>query len=62
MVATGHTPLAIIYHVIKDGAVSKSVGADDLDNLNPERLIRDLVKRLERMGHRVILEPNQDAA
>jgi len=33
-----------------------------LDNLNPERLIRDLVKRLERMGHRVILEPNQDAA
>ena len=61
LVATGHTLLVIIYHVIKDGAVYNELGADYLDNLNPERLTRYLVKHLERMGHRVILEPNQDA-
>jgi transposase len=62
LVATGHTLLVIIYHVIKDGAVYNELGADYLDNLHPERLTRYLVKRLERLGHRVILESNLDAA
>jgi hypothetical protein len=54
--------LVIIYHVIKDGAVYEELGADYLDNLHSERLTRYFVKRLERLGHRVILESNQGAA
>jgi transposase len=62
LVATAHTLLEIISYVIKDGVVYEELGADYLDHLHPERLTRSLVKRLERLGHRVILESNQDAA
>jgi hypothetical protein len=37
------------------------LGADFLDRLEPERLTRQLVKRLEALGHKVILEPEQAA-
>ena len=30
--------------------------------LDPERLTRQLVKRLEKLGHQVMLDPQQDAA
>jgi hypothetical protein len=32
------------------------------DRLDPERVTRQLVKRLEQLGHKVTLEPRQDAA
>jgi hypothetical protein len=32
------------------------LGADFLDRLEPERLTRQLVKRLEALGHKVTLE------
>jgi hypothetical protein len=38
------------------------LGANYLDQLEPERLTRYLVKRLERLGHKVTLEPNHAAA
>jgi hypothetical protein len=30
--------------------------------LEPDRLTRQLVKRLEKLGHNVILQPKEDAA
>jgi transposase len=62
VVALGHTLLVIAYHVLKDNATSKELGGDSLDRLEPERLTRQLVRRLERLGHRVTLEPRQEAA
>jgi transposase len=57
LVALGHTLLVIIYHVLKRGTTYAELGPDFLDRLEPERLTRQLVKRLEALGHKVTLEP-----
>jgi transposase len=57
LVAVGHTLLGIIYHLLKRGTTYAELGADFLDRLEPERLTRQLVKRLEALGHKVTLEP-----
>jgi transposase len=62
IVALGHTLLTIIYYVLKRQTTYVELGADFLDRLAPERLTRQLVKRLEKLGHKVTLEPQQDAA
>jgi transposase len=56
LVAVGHTLLVIIYHVLKRGPTYAELGPDFLDRLEPERLTRQLVKRLEALGHKVTLE------
>jgi transposase len=62
VVALGHTLLVIVYHVLKDQTTYKELGADYLDRLEPDRLTRQLVRRLEKLGHRVTLEPEEKAA
>jgi transposase len=62
VVALGHTLLVIAYHVLKDQATYKELGADYLDRLEPEQLTRQLVRRLEKLGHKVTLEPKTEAA
>jgi transposase len=62
LVALGHTLLVIIYEVLKNSTTYQDLGADYLDQLEPERLTRYLVKRLERLGHKVTLQPKEDAA
>ena len=62
IVALGHTLLTIVYHVLKQQTTYVELGADYLDRLDPDRLTRQLVKRLEKLGHKVTLEPRQDAA
>jgi transposase len=57
LVAVGHTLLVIIYHVLKRGTTYAELGADFLERLEPARLTRQLVKRLEALGHKVTLEP-----
>ena len=56
LVAVGHTLLVIIYHVLQRGTTYQELGPDFLDRLEPERLTRQLVKRLEALGHKVTLE------
>ncbi len=60
--ALGHTLLVIIYHMLRDGADYADLGPDYLDRLQSERLTRSLVRRLEGLGHKVVLERRQDAA
>ncbi len=62
LVAVAHSLLVIIYHLLKNGVPYHDLGPDYLDRLHPERLTRYLVKRLERLGHKVTLEPLGDAA
>jgi transposase len=56
LVAVGHKILTIIYNVLKYAVPYSELGGDFLDRLEPERLTRQLVRRLEKMGHRVTLE------
>jgi transposase len=61
LVAVGHTLLVIIYHVLERGTTYAELGADFLERLEPARLTRQLVKRLEALGHKVTLEPRPAA-
>jgi len=61
LVAVGHTLLVIIYHVLKRQTTYQELGPDFLDRSEPERLTRQLVKRLEALGHKVTLEPGEAA-
>ena len=61
LIALAHTMLVIIYHVLTRRTAYKDLGGDYLDRLAPERLAQQLVKRLERMGHKVTLEPREAA-
>ncbi len=56
-IAVGHSILKIAYHILKDGMPYKDLGGSYFDRLDPKRLTRYLVRRLERLGHKVTLEP-----
>jgi len=57
LVALAHTLLGIVYHVLKKGTVYADLGPDYFERRDAGRLTRHLVDRLERLGHKVILEP-----
>lgn len=61
-VAVAHSVLVVIYHVLKMRKPFQDLGADYFDKLNPERLTKHLVKRLESLGHKVTLEPLEAVA
>jgi transposase len=62
IVAVGHTMLVMMYHMLRDGQDYRELGHDYLDKLQPQRLTRYLVKRLESLGHEVILRSVDQAA
>jgi transposase len=62
IVAVGHTMLVMMYHMLRDGVDYEELGHDYLDKLQPQRLTRYLVKRLQSLGHQVILSPVDQAA
>jgi transposase len=62
LVAVGHTILVMIYHLLQKGTSYTELGADYFDRLDTERLTRTLVRRLERLGHEVVLKSKEPAA
>jgi transposase len=62
LVALGHTILGVIYHVLRDRTTYRELGPDYLEQLDAARLTRSLVRRLERLGHRVTLQAQEPAA
>lgn len=56
LIAVGHSILVIVYHLLKNGTRYRDLGVDFFDRLEPERLTRYYVKRLQKLGHNVILE------
>ena len=62
LVALGHTLLVIIYHVLRDRGTYRELGPDYFDRLETDRQTRSLVRRLERLGHKVTLQPQEPAA
>ena len=62
IIALGHTMLVIMYHMLREGVDYRELGDDYLDKLQPQRLTRYLVKRLESLGHKVTLTQEAHAA
>ena len=56
LIAVGHSILVIFYHMLKTGTSYTDLGGDFFDRLEPQRLTRYYVKRLESLGHKVTLE------
>jgi transposase len=61
LVALAHTITVVIYYVLKRKTPYKDLGPDYLDRHDKDRLLNSLVRRLERMGHKVTLEPSEPA-
>ena len=59
VVAVAHKLLVAIYHVLSSDTPYRELGADYLERLEPERLKLNLVRRLERLGFQVKLEPRR---
>ncbi|HUK19554.1 MAG TPA: hypothetical protein VLW65_24200, partial [Bryobacteraceae bacterium] len=57
IIAVAHALLIVAYNLFKRPVEYRELGADYLGRLHPERLKRRLVKRLEALGHKVLLEP-----
>ena len=57
IVAVAHTLLVTGYVLLWTGSKFEDLGADYFDRLDRERLTKRLVKRLERLGHKVLLQP-----
>lgn len=56
LIAVGHSMLVIFYHMMASAKTYADLGGDFFDHLEPQRLTRYYVKRLERLGHKVTLE------
>jgi transposase len=57
IIAVASTILTIGYHMLKEGTTYRELGGNYFDKRNLLRTTRRLVKRLEALGHRVILAP-----
>jgi transposase len=62
LVALAHTMPVIVYHLLKRGVRYEELGPDHLGRSQQERLTRQLVRRLERLGHQVTLRPREEVA
>jgi len=60
--AIGHKILVAAYHMLSTGTSYKDLGASYLDGLDTRRVTRNLVRRLERLGYGVTLQPKPAAA
>ena len=64
-IATGHKILAAAYHILQRGVPYHELGEEFFyrrDTQSTERSRRRLINQLQRLGHKVTLEPLEDAA
>ncbi|HEY6332885.1 MAG TPA: IS110 family transposase [Blastocatellia bacterium] len=57
IIAVAHQLLVIAYHLLKRKEQYRELGPNHFDNINADRVRRSLVRRLERLGHQVTLQP-----
>lgn len=62
VMAVAHTMLVIGYHMLKTGQTYHELGGDYLEQINKDQLQRYFVKRLQRLGLKVTVEPVSEAA
>ena len=57
IVAIAHKLLLFAYTLLQRSCEYRDLGGDYFDRLGSDRLVRSLVHRIERLGHRVVLQP-----
>jgi len=57
IIAVAHALLVMAYHMLQRNIDYRELGPDYFDRLNQRHITTVLVKRLERLGHQVILQP-----
>ena len=62
IIAVAHQLLVIAYYLLKRKEEYRELGSNHFDNINADRVRRSLVKRLERLGHVVTLQPAVQSA
>jgi len=62
LIAVAHSLLTTVYSFTTAGQPYRDLGLDYFDHLNRQNLERSLVKRLEKLGNHVTLEPARPAA
>lgn len=62
IVAVAHALLEIAWHLLSKGTTYQELGADYLDRRDKQRTTDHYVRLLEKLGHRVTLEPAAIAA
>jgi len=62
VVAVAHTQLIVIYHMLRTNTPYKDLGPDHFERLDPVRLTRHHVQKLQALGYTVTLTPAQEAA
>lgn len=60
IVATAHRLLVIAFCILRDGSEYREAGGDYFDLLHPERTRNRLLRRLQRLGFDVALQPRAD--
>ena len=60
IVATAHKLLIISFCILRDGTEYQELGDNFFDRLHPERTRNRLVRRLQRLGLEVTLQPRSD--
>lgn len=61
-VAVAHSILVIAYHIINNGTEYVDLGANYFDQRKQETVQKQLIRRLEKLGLKVTVEPLNDAA
>ncbi len=56
-IAVGRSILEIAYHVLRDGVAYQDLGANYYDERKKHAVVRNAIKRLERLGYRIAVEP-----
>jgi hypothetical protein len=57
ILATAHQLLVIASCMMRDGTVYRELGGNHFDALRPQRTTSKLVRRLQKLGYQVILQP-----
>ncbi len=61
-IAVGHTLLVIIYHLLSEDKDYEDLGGNYFDEWDRQAVQKRLVRRLEKLGYEVKLEPTSPAA
>jgi transposase len=62
LTGVAHSILTAAWHMLSTGEIYRDAGADYYTRQNPDRITRNLVRRLEALGHHVTIEPREAAA
>ena len=57
VMAVAHTMLVIAYTMLKTGRTYQELGGNYLERINKDQLQRYFVKRLQRLGLKVTVQP-----